>query len=177
LNPGMESMDARGLDITPAAESDIPLLARLLAESDFWRRKRLGYEEAVRFFATYNLASRGIYLARDGDEVAGFIWFTTSGTFHEFGYIRLIVVDSGHQGRGLGTRLMKFAEERILAESKAVFLLVSDFNQGARKLYERLGYAPCGRLKNYKGLGNDEIIMWKAAWSGWRSPEGSAGTG
>jgi ribosomal protein S18 acetylase RimI-like enzyme len=49
-----------------------------------------------------------------------------------------------------------------------VFLCVSSFNDAARRLYERLGYAAVGRLPNFLVDGHDEILMMKSAgpWSG-----------
>ena len=48
-------------------------------------------------------------------------------------------------GRGTGTALVAFAEERIFRDHRNVFLCVSDFNLGARRLYERHGYRETAR--------------------------------
>lgn len=152
------------IDITSVKRQELPRLAEILSEAEFWRQKGHSYEEALRFVESYDPALGVILTARIESKIVGLIWFTLGGTFYEFGYISLLAVAAGFQGRGIGAELMRVAEERIGEESKAVFLLVSDFNEGARRFYERLGYTPCGKLSNYKGEGNDEIIMWKADW-------------
>jgi ribosomal protein S18 acetylase RimI-like enzyme len=56
---------------------------------------------------------------------------------------------------------MAFAERRILAETPNVFICVSSFNDGARRLYERLGYEVVGELKDYIVAGHSEILLRK----------------
>ena len=63
--------------------------------------------------------------------------------------------------RGVGRRLLAFAEERIFRESPNVFLCVSSFNAGARRLYLRLGYELIGELKDYIVRGHSELLMRK----------------
>lgn len=153
------------LEITPMRDGDLRELARILAESDVWKRKRRGFGGAIQFFKTHDPGFGEIHVARLKGEVAGVVWFSVRNTFYEFGYIRLVAVAPKYYGKGIGTKLMAFAEERIRPKAQAIFLLVSDFNDGARRLYERLGYRPCGKLANYKGEDNDEIIMCKTDWA------------
>jgi ribosomal protein S18 acetylase RimI-like enzyme len=54
---------------------------------------------------------------------------------------------------------MDFAEKRILFEVPNVFLMVSSFNNGARRLYDRRGYKVVGELKDFIVSGYSEIIM------------------
>jgi ribosomal protein S18 acetylase RimI-like enzyme len=42
-----------------------------------------------------------------------------------------------------------------------MFLCVSSFNDGARRLYERLGYIRVGQLPDYIVDGASEILMHK----------------
>ena len=65
------------------------------------------------------------------------------------------------RGRGVGTRLVEFAERRIFSETPNVFLCVSSFNPRARALYERLGYELIGELKDYLIEGASEFLMRK----------------
>jgi len=55
-------------------------------------------------------------------------------------------VQRDRQGRGIGTALMAAAEEQVCARGlDAIVLGVEDFNPGARRLYERLGYEAFAR--------------------------------
>jgi ribosomal protein S18 acetylase RimI-like enzyme len=65
------------------------------------------------------------------------------------------------RGQGLGTRLVHFAEERILREAPNVFLCVSSFNTRAQKFYRRLGYERIGELRDFIVPGHAEILMRK----------------
>jgi ribosomal protein S18 acetylase RimI-like enzyme len=56
-------------------------------------------------------------------------------------YVNVLATYPEHRGKGHGSRLLALAE-RIAAEAGAVGLsiIVSDANEGARRLYERSGY-------------------------------------
>jgi ribosomal protein S18 acetylase RimI-like enzyme len=56
---------------------------------------------------------------------------------------------------------VEFAERRILQVSPNVFMCVSSFNHGARRLYQRLGYQVIGELPDYLVRGHSEILLRK----------------
>ena len=78
------------------------------------------------------------------------------------GYIQTVLVLPGLRNRGIGRGLIRFAERRVLSASPNVFLCVSSFNRGAQRLYQRLGYAPAGELRDYIVAGYSEILMRKS---------------
>ena len=60
-----------------------------------------------------------------------------------------------------GTALLAFAEERIFRDGPNVFICVSSFNAGARRLYERFGYSLVGELTDYLVPGHSEHLLRK----------------
>ncbi|MFA6167696.1 MAG: GNAT family N-acetyltransferase [Gemmatimonadaceae bacterium] len=149
--------------IEPARDdADREACARMMSESDPW--VTLGRDFA-RCLAAVSDPGRELYVARTGDVVAGFILLTMKGQFP--GYITSVCVAASARGSGLGTQLVAFAEQRIHRESPNVFLCVSSFNPGARRLYERLGYEFVGTLKDFLVEGYDELLYRKSSgpWS------------
>ncbi|HEV2317683.1 MAG TPA: GNAT family N-acetyltransferase [Thermoplasmata archaeon] len=57
-----------------------------------------------------------------------------------------ILVNKDHRGRGLGTALMKDAIGRSKGVFEAIRLSVFTDNDGAIRLYERLGFVKIGRI-------------------------------
>ena len=106
-----------------------------------------------------NDATCETYVARRDGAVRGFIIVNMRGAF--VGYIQTVCVVNEARGRGVGTRLVEFAERRIFSETPNVFLCVSSFNPRARALYERLGYELIGELKDYLIEGASEFLMRK----------------
>lgn len=99
------------------------------------------------------------YVALSDGEIVGFILIAMQGTFT--GYIKSIAVRNDSRGRGVGTSLLQFAEERIFRERANVFICVSSFNPRAHALYERLGYQTVGDLRDFIVRGYDERLMRK----------------
>lgn len=63
---------------------------------------------------------------------------------HAFG------VSTRHQGRGLGSAMMReVMEQARAAGKKAIRLDLIDFNRPTEKVYLRLGFTKCGELKLY----------------------------
>lgn len=142
--------------------TDHEACARMMSASDPWIT--LGRDFARCLTAVSN-PGRELYVARTGTDVAGFILLNMHGPFH--GYIQTVCVADSARGHGIGSRLVEYAEARIGRLSPNVFLCVSSFNPGAKRLYERLGYEFVGTLTNYLVEGHDELLYRKTVgtWS------------
>lgn len=130
--------------------------AQLMASSEPWLTLGRTVEQSRRLIQD---PSREVYLAVQGIDAVGFIILTLAGPFP--GYVQTVCVSPEHRGRGVGTQLLAFAEERIFRKSPNVFLCVSSFNVDARRLYERLGYVLVGELKDYVVAGHSELLLRK----------------
>lgn len=149
------------LTIRPMLAAHIPAVASMLGALEPWTYYGIdasAWERSLRALPSDDLA----FVAADGDEIVGYIQYRLGGTFALSGYIRTLAVRADQGGRGLGRRILAFAEEMILARGPNVFLLCSDRNQQAQRFYERLGYVRCGLLPGYVLPGMDEIIYRKS---------------
>ena len=156
MSPGSGTARAE-LTVTPMeTEAEARTCARLMATSEPWLTLGRGYEVSLRVVQDQ---TREVHLARQGDEIVGFVILCMGGAF--VGYIQTICIHPDRRGRGLGSRLVAFAEQRILRESPNVFMCVSSFNREARRLYQRLGYRVVGELTDYIVQGHSEILLRK----------------
>jgi ribosomal-protein-alanine N-acetyltransferase len=140
-------------------EHEVEICARMMAQSEPWKTLRRDYEMCKR---TISDPTREVYVAQADDykvEIAGFVILNMKGAF--VGYIQTLCVAPERRGQGTGTALLRFAEERILSEVPNVFMCVSSFNEGAQRLYARLGYTVVGELKDYIVSGHSEILLRK----------------
>jgi ribosomal protein S18 acetylase RimI-like enzyme len=82
-------------------------------------------------------------------------------------FASMLGVHVGWRGRGVGSALLGVADaKRVETSAAGVALIVEDANEGARKLYERLGYAVGSRRKMVKfagsgAAGEDWLLMVK----------------
>jgi len=95
----------------------------------------------------------------DGD-LDGFLVLTVRWALR--GYVRTLCVFPAARGKGLGTRLMEQAEERIFAECRDLFICYSSFNPRAGALYRRMGYEQVGEFTDYLIPGASEIFLRKS---------------
>lgn len=73
-----------------------------------------------------------------------------------------IYVDPFMQKQGIGSKMVKFCEEKALERGfKYVYLWVLEKNLSARRFYEKLGYLPDGEQKFIESLGVTEIRYYK----------------
>ena len=146
----------------PRDAADLEACARMMSTSEPWITLRRDF---ARCLAVVSDPTREVYVARAGAEVVGFIVLNMAGAFA--GYIQTVCVAQVTRGRGVGAQLVGYAEARISRVSPNVFLCVSSFNAGAKRLYERLGYELVGTLKDYLVPGHDELLYRKTTgpWS------------
>lgn len=130
--------------------------AGMMAATDPWRTLDFPRERLLR---TLRADGRERYVAHVGEQLAGFLLLYLHGTFA--GYLQTICMAPQFQGQGYGSELVGFAEERIFRDHANVFLCVSAFNTGARRLYTRLGYQEIGELTDFLVAGQSEWLMRK----------------
>jgi ribosomal protein S18 acetylase RimI-like enzyme len=151
-------IDARSVTVRPiGGDDEIRVCAEIMTTSDPWVTLGRTMEQAVRILSEREIQET--YVAVNDGAVVGFVILIVKGAF--VGYIRTVAVHSDWRSRGLGRRLIWFAEERIFRDSPNVFLCVSSFNERARALYERLGYETVGELRDYIVRGHSEWLMRK----------------
>jgi ribosomal protein S18 acetylase RimI-like enzyme len=103
-----------------------------------------------------------IYIAVDSNNnCLGFIWYILDGIFHSFPYLHIIAVKKESRNHGIGKKLLKYFEDICFKEYTKIFLVVADFNPGAKRLYKKLGYIEVGSVPNLYREGIIEYIMMK----------------
>lgn len=100
-----------------------------------------------------------LFVARQKEIRLGFILVAPYGLAGS-PYVACLAVAAEARGQGVGSQLLRFAEERF-ADRGHMFLLVSSFNRGAQNLYRREGYEFVGELKDYLVAGQSELILHK----------------
>jgi GNAT superfamily N-acetyltransferase len=149
------------VNVRPIGRAEIPALAASLAELPLM--VRYGNDAAKLGRALEGALDRGevVLVADDGGALRGLAWFLTSGTLALGGYLRLIAVAPGGAGRGTGLALLRAFEAEVAKVSRHAFLLVSDFNAGAIRFYEREGYVRAGALPGLVLPDVAEVLYWK----------------
>jgi len=130
--------------------------ARMMAGTEPWITLRRDYDACLRVVLD---ETRERYVAYRGEALAGLLILNVNGAF--VGYIQTVCAAPEFRGTGVGTALVAFAEGRIFRDYKNAFICVSDFNHGARRLYERLGYRLVGELVDYVVAGHSELLLRK----------------
>jgi ribosomal protein S18 acetylase RimI-like enzyme len=135
---------------------DFASCALMMSKTDPWITLGFSYDQCL---GAFEGDFREIYILRSGKTIAGFVILQVCGTFS--GYIQTICIGEEFRGRGYGTKLLKFCEERILKFSPNVFICVSSFNKGAARLYYQLGFRLVGELENFVKEGFSELLLRK----------------
>ncbi|BCN32302.1 GNAT family N-acetyltransferase [Anaeromicropila herbilytica] len=105
-----------------------------------------------------------VYVALDENNCCkGFVWVIENGIFHAFPYIHIIAVKSEYRGQGIGRILLEAMEQIYFEKYTKLFLVVGDFNQDAKRLYERIGYSSVGYIPDLYRSGITECLMMKVA--------------
>ena len=152
-------MQTKELTITLTRdENDFRICALMMSETDPWITLDIDLAGCLKAFEG---EYKEIYIARYGNDLAGFVILQVCGTFS--GYIQSICISEKYRGRGFGTSIIKFCEKRILEFSPNIFICVSSFNKGAAKLYYKLGYKLVGELDSFLKEGFTELLLRKTA--------------
>lgn len=161
------------LVISLTSDADIiNACALMMTATNPWVTLGMGYDQC---FAAFDGPCKEIYVATYEDRIAGFVILQVCGSFK--GYIQTICVGEAFRGKGFGKKILQFCEQRILRISPNIFICVSNFNKGAMRLYESLGFKPVGELTDFIKEGFTELLLRKSVSPiiGYKVPQGKDG--
>src|SRR5688572_17405967 len=92
-------------------DSELDTCALLMSSLEPFVTLKIHYEKARTGMGG---DSKEVYMAMVGGQFAGFVVLMFAGVLR--GYIQTLCVDPKYQGQGIGTSLIKFAEERFAGE-------------------------------------------------------------
>ncbi len=102
----------------------------------------------------------------DEDVIRGFIIFGKIPMTESGWDIYWLVVDKPFQGKGIGTSLLKHAQDLIMQKNRNAILRVETSGKDAyaqvRRFYQRAGFAESGRIPDLYQQGDDLVILHKA---------------
>jgi GNAT superfamily N-acetyltransferase len=147
--------------IRPLQEADVAALASSLARLPLLVRYRRDASRVARDLAESLARGDGLLVEEREGRVRALAWFQRAGTLGVGGYLRLLAVVPEATGEGAGAALLAAFEAEVGRESRHAFLLVSDFNDGAQRFYERHGYARVGALPGLVLPDVSELVYWK----------------
>jgi ribosomal protein S18 acetylase RimI-like enzyme len=147
--------------IRPARTDELPALAHAVAAQKLLSHYEITAPRLAQLLAEAIGRGEPVLVADDGGSARGFAWYLYAGTLGVGGYLRLIALAPGSEGHGAGAALLDAVEADVATRARHLFLLVSHWNEGARRFYARRGYAEVGRLPAFVRADTDEIICWK----------------
>jgi len=93
----------------------------------------------------------GILLISEGQRKVGYCWAMDHPTEKEKGYIRMMGVDPGYRGQGLGRAILVAGIEYLRERGmKEIELLVDSRNTSAKRLYQSMGFKRKGTTLWYQ---------------------------
>lgn len=165
--PRPDGAGTSAVTIRPAATGDLAELVRIenaTFVTDRFSRRTLSYL-LTRARAIF-LVAEDTPAADGADALLGDVVVLLHGRT-SLARVYSMAVDPAGQGVGIGTRLLREAEARALADGRAVMRLeVRVDNVRAIRLYQREGYREIGRVAHYYEDGCDALRMEKTLAGG-----------
>ena len=147
--------------IRPLSQDDVARLAAALARLPLLVRYRRSAPQIADDLRAALERGEGLLVEERGGAPRALAWFLRSGTLGVGGYLKLLAVAPEVTGEGIGAALLAAYEGEVAKESRNAFLLVSDFNDGAQRFYERHGYVRVGAVPGLVLPDVSELVYWK----------------
>jgi ribosomal protein S18 acetylase RimI-like enzyme len=152
--------------IRPTVPGDTPELLAIARETGVFKPAEIvALEEVLDDYHAQNvgLGHRSVTLELDGRPI-GFAYYAAAAMTDRTWYLYWIAVSRTTQARGLGSRLLHWAEREI-AERNGRLLLIETSGlphyELTRRFYAKHGYHVACRISDYYADGDDMVVFGK----------------
>lgn len=145
---GLEPLDAAG----------IPVLAAAIAAIDPWASIPYPAADLAAYLGRSDAATAKFAVVRDGMTVGA---VAVRYPFLRGPYLELLALLPPTQRLGIGTAVIAWMESEVAGRAHNLWVCVSDFNEAARRFYERNGFALAAPLHDLAFEGRTELFLRK----------------
>jgi ribosomal protein S18 acetylase RimI-like enzyme len=153
--------------IRPATEADTPALLALTAGTGFFKPMEVEtLEEVLNDYFASNRDDFGhrCFVWEEAGSVRGYVYHAPEEMSDRTWYVWWIAVAADQQGRGLGGKLLAFAEDDI--RTRGGRLLVVETSDTAhyeptRRFYLKHGYTPAATIPDFYADGDGMAVFTK----------------
>lgn len=160
------------MEITKAIITDLEGIVQIASEIFPQAFQEDGYFSIERCREMFARAledhNEAVYVAKDNSEILGFTYYINKPPTNGTVILEMMGVRKDYQKRGIGTRLLKESDAKLVQELKqkgidiaTIHLTTSEDNPVAQKLYLHSGYQEIARITGFVGTGNVELFMLK----------------
>jgi len=152
--------------IRPTAPADAPALAALTAGTEVFKPHEIDALREVLddyFAANHNHGHRAVTDERHG-EVVGYAYYAPAAMTDRTWYLYWIAVKKETHARGVGSGLLRHAEDEIRGlGGRVLFIETSSLPHYdlTRRFYLKHGYEVTGVLRDYYADGDDMVVFRK----------------
>ncbi len=149
------------VQIRIAKKNEVCDCLNCIKHSDLWATYFKSNKNAAKVVKD-RIKRKQIYVAiTKNGKCVGVMGILDQGCFGKFPYLSILGVKRKYRSRGMGKILLAKFEEISFENSNTIFLLVSDFNKNAKKLYKKNGYKKVGDIPNLFKNGVAESLLMK----------------
>lgn len=154
------------MNIRPAVERDRQRIHEILRATERFNEEEVqcAMELVDEWLARPEKGDYIVHVADNGAGVVGYVCFgptpLTDGVYDLY----WIAVHPGHQGGGLGQRLLGFVEEEVQKRRGRMLLIETSSKETyapTLRFYERSGYEEISRIKDFYRIEDDKVVFCK----------------
>jgi GNAT superfamily N-acetyltransferase len=151
--------------IRPAAPADIPTLVEVAGQTGVFKPMELDtlHEVLDDYFAGNDQAGHRCFVLDEAGPIA-FEYHGPEAMTEGTWCLWWIAVRPDTQGKGLGARLLHFAEQDIRAQGGRVLFIETSglpYYDPTRRFYLKYGYDAEARLRDFYAAGDDKVVFRK----------------
>lgn len=152
--------------IRPITPDDIPTIVKLTADTEMFKPLEIQALQEVLsdYFALTMGQGHRAYLLEEDNRTFGYIYYAPAPMAENTWYVYWIAVTPGFQSRGIGGKLLKWAEDDVrMREGRLMFIETSALAhyEPTRKFYLRKGYKLAAQLSDWYADGDDMVVFRK----------------
>lgn len=115
--------------------------------------------EYIKVFLKESIVKGELYGFFKDDKIVAFMRVDPVGMFSKFPLLRTLAVNPAFRNSGIGRAMLEHYKSSYTGKSRRIFICVSDFNPGAKKLYMESGYSVTGTLPGLYKEGITEYLL------------------
>ncbi len=163
---------AEKIKIVEAQMKDIPGIAKVLdgtlgqdfiyGEDSFLTNVKYDFSRSIAH------KHERVYVAKEKEDIVGFAWFMNHPPNNGTAILEMFAVRKDKQHQGIGSYLICKASDMFTKSQmklginlRTLHLTTNFSNYKAQTIYKRAGYKIAGKIKDFVGKGNIEVIMLK----------------